>query len=134
VIRAIDTLRNSRRSRTRAPYPASAIAGGFRRTAAARGRRKSPRQPQTADDGAPVGFLREVARVDRRRVAGPVRLGLDLAARGGPLLPGAGAEARYLLELPIWPPLKLPGAKVHCTSGVADFSNTLTEAAMIDEL
>jgi hypothetical protein len=30
--------------------------------------------------------------------------------------------------------LKLPGAKVHCTSGVADFSNTLTEAAMIDEL
>jgi hypothetical protein len=34
----------------------------------------------------------------------------------------------------IWPFLKLPGAKVTCTSGVADSSNTLTEAATIDGL
>jgi hypothetical protein len=43
-------------------------------------------------------FLQEVARVDRRRLARPVRLGLDIAARQGPHLPGAGAEARRLLE------------------------------------
>jgi hypothetical protein len=30
--------------------------------------------------------------------------------------------------------LKLPDAKVHCTSGVADSSNNLTEAAMIEGL
>src|SRR6266436_6840217 len=35
---------------------------------------------------------------------------------------------------PIWPPLKLPGAKVHCMSGVADSSSTLAEAATIDGL
>ena len=57
-----------------------------------------PGQPQPADDGAPVGFLRQIARVDRRHVARPVRFGLDIAARQGPHLPGAGAEARRLLE------------------------------------
>jgi hypothetical protein len=98
-----------------------------------RGRREHPpSQPQTADDGAPVAFFRQVAWVDRRRVARPVRLGLDIAARQGPHLPCAGAEAGVSSSSPIWPFLKLPGAKVHCTSGVADSSKTLTEAATID--
>src|SRR5437868_2640679 len=63
------------------------------------GGEKAPRQAQAADDGAAVAFLGEIARVDRRGVAGPVRFRLDIAAREGPHLPGAGAEARGLLEL-----------------------------------
>jgi len=59
----------------------------------------SPRQPQATDDGAPIAFFGEITRVDRRHVAGPVRLGLDIAARQRPHLPGAGAEPRCLLEL-----------------------------------
>jgi len=35
---------------------------------------------------------------------------------------------------PIWPSLKLPGAILHCTSGVADSSSTLTEAAASEAL
>jgi hypothetical protein len=35
---------------------------------------------------------------------------------------------------PTWPSLKLPGAMLHCTSGVADSSGTLTEAAASDAL
>jgi hypothetical protein len=57
-----------------------------------------PGQPQAADDGAPIAFLGEVARVDRRGVARAVRFGLDIAARQGPHLPGAGAEAGSFLE------------------------------------
>src|SRR5262249_40616679 len=54
---------------------------------------------QTADDCAAVAFLGQIARVDRRRLARPVRLGLDIAARQGPHLPGAGAETGFLLKL-----------------------------------
>jgi hypothetical protein len=39
-----------------------------------------------------------------------------------------------LSSSPIWPPLKLPGAKVHCMSGVSDSSSSLTEEATIDGL
>ena len=63
------------------------------------GAAKQPaRQTQAADDRAAVGFFREVTRVDRRRVARPVRFGLDIAARQGPHLPRSGAEARGLVE------------------------------------
>jgi len=76
------------------------------------------RQAQAADDRAPVGLLRLVARVDRRRVARLVRLGLDIAARQRPHLPGAAvSETGSLLELAGLAVLGLPGAKVHCTSG-----------------
>src|SRR5271165_1864338 len=93
-----------------------------------------PRKAQPADDGAPVGFLGQIPRVDRRRLARPVRLGLDIAARQGPHLPGAGAQPGVSSSSPIWPFLKLTGAKVHCGSGVADSSSTLAEAATIEGL
>jgi len=64
------------------------------------GRRKQPlRKVQAADDGAPVPLLRKIARVDRRRVARAVRLGLDIAARQRAHLSGAGAKTRVLLQL-----------------------------------
>jgi len=99
-----------------------------------RGGEQAPRKAQAANDGAPVAFLREVAWVDRQRVAGPVRLGVDITARQGPRLPGAGAEARRLFELADLAALEAAGAKVTCISGVADSSNTLAEAATIDGL
>jgi hypothetical protein len=92
------------------------------------------RRTAAADDGAPVGFFRQVTQVDRGRVARPVRLGLDIAARQRPHLPGAGAEARRLFERTDLAVLEAAGAKGTCTSGVADSSNTLTEAATIDGL
>ncbi|MGA7262542.1 MAG: hypothetical protein WBX30_16825, partial [Stellaceae bacterium] len=63
--------------------------GFFADEALQRGAANSRRaKRQSADNGAPVGFLGQVAWVDRRGVAGPVRFGLDIAARQGPHLPG----------------------------------------------
>src|ERR1700731_2834306 len=87
-----------------------------------------PRKSQTADDGAPVSFLREIARLDRRHIVRPVRLDLDIAARQGPHLPAPALRPGVSLSSPICPPLNLPGA-VHCISGVTGSSSTLTEAA-----
>jgi len=64
------------------------------------------RRTAAADDGAPVGFFRQVTQVDRRRLAQPVRLGLDIATRQRPHLPGAGAEARSVLEFADLPVLE----------------------------
>ena len=49
-------------------------------------------------DGAPVALFRKVARVDRRHIAGPVRLGLDIAARQRPHLPRSGAQTGSFVE------------------------------------
>jgi hypothetical protein len=91
-------------------------------------RRNPPRQSQRADDRAPAGFLRQVARVDRRRVAQPVRLGLDIAARQRPHLPGAGAEARRLLEFADLTVFEAAGGEGALHMGVANSSSTLAEA------
>jgi hypothetical protein len=40
-----------------------------------------------------------------------------LAARQGPHLPGAALRLGVSSSSPIWPFLKLPGTKVHCTLG-----------------
>jgi hypothetical protein len=61
-------------------------------------------------------------------------LGLDIAARGGPHLPGAGAEARGFLEFADLAALEAAGGEGALQIGVADSSNTLAEAATIDGL
>jgi hypothetical protein len=76
---------------------------------AANGRR-SPRS-------APVAFLRKIARVDRRLVVRSIRLGLDIAPRQWPHLPGLGTQARRLFEFPDLAFLELLGAMVSCVSG-----------------
>ena len=48
--------------------------------------------------------------------------------------PPVFAARRLSSSSPIWPPLKLPSANVHCMSGVADCCSTLAEAATIDGL
>jgi hypothetical protein len=67
-------------------------------------------------------------------IAGPVRLGLDIAARQGRICQAPALRPGVSSSSPIWSFLKLPSAKVHCTSGMADSSNTFTEAATIEEL
>jgi len=88
------------------------------------------RQAQTADDGAPVGFVRQGARVDCR----PGSTWPRHSARQGRICQAPALRPGVSSSSPIWSFLKLPGAKVHCTSGVADSSNTFTEAATIEEL
>jgi len=63
-----------------------------------RGGEQPVRKAQSADDRAAVAFFRQVARVDRRRVAGAVRFDLDVAARQRPHIPGAGAGAGCLFQ------------------------------------
>jgi hypothetical protein len=70
----------------------------------------------------------------RRRLARPVRLGLDIAARQGPHLPGAGAEAGGLLEFADLAVLEAAGGEGALHIGVDDSSSTLAEAATIDGL
>jgi len=94
-----------------------------------------PGQPEPADDGAPVGFLRQIARVDRRRLARPVRLGLDIAARQRPHLPGAGAEAGRLLEFADLAVLEAAGSERALHVWCRQFLQHLrAEAATIDGL
>ena len=75
----------------------------------------------TDDNGAPIGLLRQVARVYRRHVAGPVRLRLDIAERQWPNLPGAGAAARRLLEFADLTTLKAAGGKGDLRVGCGRF-------------
>jgi hypothetical protein len=98
------------------------------------GGEQSPRKAQAADDGAPVAFLREIARVDRRHIARPVRLGLDITARQRPHLQRAGAEARRLFELADLAALEAARGEGDLHVGVADSSNNLAEAATIEGL
>ena len=63
----------------------------------------------SASTSPSVGVLGEVSRVDRRRVARPVRARLDIAARQRPHLPHPGGHARRVVEPAQRPGCKTPG-------------------------
>jgi hypothetical protein len=60
--------------------------------------------------------------------------GGDALARQEPHLPGASTQTRHLLEFADLAALKAAGSKGDLHVGLADSSNTLTEAAAIDGL
>jgi hypothetical protein len=88
--RSLDATTRHRGRNSRLLYRSPACFSGFEHP---------PGKAQTADDRAPVGIFRQIARVDRRHVARSVGLRLDLAARQRPHLPRTCAQ--------IWPLLKL---------------------------
>jgi hypothetical protein len=94
------------------------------------GRREQPAQEfEAADHRAAVRVLGEITRVDRRLVVRVGGAGQHIAARQGPHLPRPAGYAGLIVELPDEARLVARRAKTHCTSGVADSSNTLTDAA-----
>jgi hypothetical protein len=99
-----------------------------------RGGKQPSDKAQPADDRSAIGLLAQITGIDRRRLSGIARFGLDVAARQRPHLPSPGGDAWEIVELADLAVLEAARRKLHWTSGVADSSSSLTEAAASEAL